>query len=359
MAKMFYSLEEAAQKLGVSEDDIREMAASGQLQQFRDRDKLMFKREQIDDLADGDDAPPDDSDDQRLDESIFDEQPDGTIPLAEDDPPVTEPSDRGTSDTDVIDLITSSQLDTLDISMPEISTGQTPELDEADRTDEPQSDETTQMASEPTETEQDVDLAGATQITEPSLDLDEDEDLVLEQVGSGSGLLDLTRESDDTSLGAELLDEIYPASESSDDKLGETDATGSFDTMDTIDSPITSSSMFDGSVELDISTSGLENLQDTGEPSSVVPSSITVPAAERQEVQVVDYAGNGLGIGMLLVSLFSLFLVLIVVTYALMGVPSTTTAWLARYPVAYSGGLLALGIGLGLVGMFFGKVQKR
>ena len=35
-------------------------------------------------------------------------------------------------------------------------------------------------------------------------------DLNLEGIGSGSGLLDLTRESDDTSLGAELLDEISP-----------------------------------------------------------------------------------------------------------------------------------------------------
>jgi hypothetical protein len=34
--------------------------------------------------------------------------------------------------------------------------------------------------------------------------------LNLDGVGSGSGLLDLTRESDDTSLGAELLDEIAP-----------------------------------------------------------------------------------------------------------------------------------------------------
>ena len=36
-------------------------------------------------------------------------------------------------------------------------------------------------------------------------------DLNLESVGSGSGLLDLTRESDDTSLGAEVLDEITPS----------------------------------------------------------------------------------------------------------------------------------------------------
>jgi hypothetical protein len=34
----------------------------------------------------------------------------------------------------------------------------------------------------------------------------------LEAVGSGSGLLDLTRESDDTSLGADTLDEILPGS---------------------------------------------------------------------------------------------------------------------------------------------------
>src|SRR5690606_22858125 len=36
-----------------------------------------------------------------------------------------------------------------------------------------------------------------------------DDELSLESVGSGSGLLDLTRESDDTSLGAELLEEVY------------------------------------------------------------------------------------------------------------------------------------------------------
>jgi hypothetical protein len=36
-------------------------------------------------------------------------------------------------------------------------------------------------------------------------------DLDLQGIGSGSGLLDLTRESDDTSLGAELLDEITPS----------------------------------------------------------------------------------------------------------------------------------------------------
>jgi len=41
--------------------------------------------------------------------------------------------------------------------------------------------------------------------------MEEEAELSLESIGSGSGLLDLTHESDDTSLGAELLDEIMPS----------------------------------------------------------------------------------------------------------------------------------------------------
>ena len=48
MAKMFYTLEEAAQKLGVDQQAIKDMAARNELQQFRDGDKLMFKRDQVD-----------------------------------------------------------------------------------------------------------------------------------------------------------------------------------------------------------------------------------------------------------------------------------------------------------------------
>ena len=51
MAKMFYTLEEAASKLGKSVDDVKTMAEKGQLQEFRDRDRLMFKVDQVDLLA--------------------------------------------------------------------------------------------------------------------------------------------------------------------------------------------------------------------------------------------------------------------------------------------------------------------
>ena len=51
MAKMFYTIEEAAEKLGKSVDEVSEMAGSGQIQEFRDKDKIMFKVDQIDLLA--------------------------------------------------------------------------------------------------------------------------------------------------------------------------------------------------------------------------------------------------------------------------------------------------------------------
>ncbi len=51
MAKMFYTLEEAAAKLGMTEGEVQNLAESGQLQEFRDRDRLMFKVDQVDLLA--------------------------------------------------------------------------------------------------------------------------------------------------------------------------------------------------------------------------------------------------------------------------------------------------------------------
>ena len=54
MAKMFYTLEEAAAKLGMSTDEVQALVESGQLQEFRDRDNLMFTVDQVD-LLGGDD----------------------------------------------------------------------------------------------------------------------------------------------------------------------------------------------------------------------------------------------------------------------------------------------------------------
>jgi hypothetical protein len=59
MAKMFYTIDEAAAKLGMDEAEVQSLAESGQLQEFRDREKLMFKVEQVDLLAGDGDADDD------------------------------------------------------------------------------------------------------------------------------------------------------------------------------------------------------------------------------------------------------------------------------------------------------------
>jgi hypothetical protein len=55
MAKLFYTLEEAAQKLRKSTDEVMSMARAGQLVELRDKDQVLFRRSAIDQLAgDGD-----------------------------------------------------------------------------------------------------------------------------------------------------------------------------------------------------------------------------------------------------------------------------------------------------------------
>jgi hypothetical protein len=55
MAKLFYTLEEAARKLGKSQEEVMGMAKAGQLQELRDKDQVLFRRSAIDQLAgDGD-----------------------------------------------------------------------------------------------------------------------------------------------------------------------------------------------------------------------------------------------------------------------------------------------------------------
>lgn len=56
MAKLFYTLEEAAQRLRKTPDEIMAMARSGQLQELKDKDQILFRRAAIDQLASEDDS---------------------------------------------------------------------------------------------------------------------------------------------------------------------------------------------------------------------------------------------------------------------------------------------------------------
>lgn len=189
MAKPFYSLEEVSEQLGKSEDEIRELVREGTLREFRDAGKIFFKAEDVQKL--GGSAP---DDDEISLEPIADESPDRNAP------------DTGSGGTSVIGL---AAVDDSDDSGP-LGVSEPPPPPR-----EPESESATGIGVfDDDELEIDADPMAKTQITSAKSGQDS---------GSGSGLLDLTRESDDTSLGAELLDEIYPGEEHAADPLAGAD----------------------------------------------------------------------------------------------------------------------------------------
>jgi excisionase family DNA binding protein len=193
MAKMFYTTDEVAQKLHMSGDQIKDLVSQNKLREFRDGAKVMFKVDQVDKLA---------SDKGRAASG-------GSTAAG-----------IGLSDSGIAlagDSMASDVISLADTGTPSASkddtvvTGQGKNVFESGEI-------------KPSDT-------GAQTRIQSAID----DQLSLEGVGSGSGLLDLTRESDDTSLGAELLDEIYPGGDQKGDS-GIASASGIFEQSSAPDS---------------------------------------------------------------------------------------------------------------------------
>jgi len=208
MAKMFYSVEEAARKLNIPVDEVRGMAESGRLQEFRDGDNLVFKVEQVNLLA----SENEDIDDEVL--SLSDSGDDDlggadVISIAGDSgedsaialDPVSDASGSGSAFA--LDPATGSSLGgDSSLSDSGMDSGQRSGVSifDADELEEADPAAMTQVAD-----------AGAGEFS-------------LDSVGSGSGLMDLTRESDDTSLGMDdLLDDFGAEDDSPTETVAEGD----------------------------------------------------------------------------------------------------------------------------------------
>ena len=299
MARMFYTLQETAEKLGVDEDKVKGIASDGKLQQFRDGNRLMFKRDQVDGLAE-ENAPEDD-------DITLEETGDG-VPMAD------------SGDTDQIDLADASKGSGVDEDL-QLASGTGISVFDADE----------------------VDLADPSAKTEAGPDdLDEGE-LALESVSSGSGLLDLTRESDDTSLGAELLEEIYPGGEGTETKVDSLSgsALGSLET----------------GFGMDASSAG-----DLGEQFAPDQGGAEVALGAAVFEEPYDGGGDGMSVGLLIAATTSLVIALIVAVSALFGVTSGVVSIFAKDSgtlLTYLGILLGGSIVFGVVGMFVGKALAK
>ncbi|HMN94896.1 MAG TPA: helix-turn-helix domain-containing protein [Phycisphaerales bacterium] len=264
MAKLFYTLDEVAQKLNKTPDEVREMARRGAIQEFRDRDKLMFKVDQIDLLVGG-------------------EEESGEIPLLED-------SRLGGSGLDLQDSGLALADSREGSGMSAFDSG-----DHGER------------ASARTQP------AGATGI---------DDELSLDAVGSGSGLLDLTRESDDTSLGAELLEEVYQS---------------------------------DDNVEIPANASGLFDAAGVESPGNALGGGVAMAPIL---VESYDGAWSGLGLGLLLGAVVALVAMSVVLFVGLQGSTAGLTTMFAGNLMIWAGGLLGATLLFGVAGFFIGKATE-
>jgi len=210
MAKMFYTLDEAKTVLGRSEEDIKQFAREGRLREFRDGPRLMFKADQVEQLrseiaAGGDQV------------------------------------DLGVSDSGgMIDLVDTTGASGTSITLADTNAGQGTAfaLKSGSGAAIPAKEDTALAAdlglsgthggmpsparigsgisSASGGSRAGINVFGADEIpgvVDPMAQTaitPSASEISLESVGSGSGLLDLSRERDDTSLGA-VLEEITPS----------------------------------------------------------------------------------------------------------------------------------------------------
>ncbi|MBP7933934.1 MAG: helix-turn-helix domain-containing protein [Phycisphaerae bacterium] len=231
--KMYYNLEEATAKLGCTEDQLRGMVRAGRLREFRDAGKVHYRVDDVDRLASvsGDNVQLEGSGELTL--SVEDSH---DLPAAKGDSGAgrkgkssdsNAPVDLGGSDSGLLSLSGSGsgelQLEDSDTAAPPAKpgkaaakakessgTGDALSLEEVDKeaVDGMKKDDTV-ITNIGISVFDDEDLEIAVDpMAKTVVAAGGDEHIALDGSGAGSGLLDLTRESDDTSLGAELLEGI-------------------------------------------------------------------------------------------------------------------------------------------------------
>lgn len=264
MADVLYNMQQAQEKLGLDEETLRQWMRQGKLRYFQDGGKVMFKADEIDRLVaeagletPGQEVTASDSDAFDMltedvgmgsslgiddsgepialtpEDSALAGGPDGMLDMmgqGTGEPIALTPEDSSeqislAGDTDqAMGLtgegsgagapggdLTGSQSGSSIGLMPGDSADQISLDDTTPGDDKDDTVVTTHGVNVMDDSSEDMELADPMAQTQIAPDLDDQVDL--DSSSSGSGLLDLSREADDTSLGAELLEEIYPGAD--------------------------------------------------------------------------------------------------------------------------------------------------
>lgn len=276
MAKMFYTLDEAAKRLGQSEEAVKQMVATGALQEFRDRDRIMLKRDQVD-LVAGDGGGDDSS-----------------LGLG------------GGVDLEPLSLASSSGSNSLGASGSSISLSDSSSGGKKEASGISIFDDDLEVADPNAQTH-----ANAARNVE-----------FADKGGSGgSGLLEAAREADDTSLGADILGNVYGG-----------------DQQDTMSATAT-----DNAGALFEST-GAEVAETSGGGVSPMVA-----------MEAFDAKGSGLAGGLALGMVVTLALAIAVGVFGISGMTGGLMDTLAQNFWAVVGGLGAFTLICGIIGFVMGK----
>jgi hypothetical protein len=259
MAGMFYSLEEVMTQLGKTEDQINELVAQEKLKEFRDGEKVLYKADQVQQLAEAApeelieltaDQPIDiagDAEDEIIaleaddtadaaEESLALEVDETAVPAGDAEEPVKLNADEDEDldlDLDNLNLDASSGGSSIELLLDETTAasddpdvnidesiganisgiGADIDLGELSKAD---TNIGTTGINVLADTDDQYKLTNDTKSETVAADEeatglgDLDDDINMDSIGSGSGLLDLSLQADDTSLGA-VLDDILPA----------------------------------------------------------------------------------------------------------------------------------------------------
>ena len=158
--KMYYSEEEAAQILRCTVEQLTNYAREGKLQQYQDGAKRVYRADNVDEFAQQ--LAMDDTGEIEIELAPADTTAGDEVSLQEADVP----QETGKEDT----VITAEGVSIFD--------------------------------------DEDLEIEAADPMAKTTIAPSLEDQISMDGVGSGSGLLDLTRESDDTSLGAEVLGNI-------------------------------------------------------------------------------------------------------------------------------------------------------
>lgn len=351
----YYSIKEVTEILGKSEAEIRTLVHDGKIREFYDNGTKMFKKEEVDSLKV--DLTP-------LSLELDNDEPDD-IPLSLDDTSNSSSSDESSiiglaslddtaenkkPETKVEFSLEESSLDNEMSSMIELSEADTNfgQASNGINVLEDSNDEFGSLEDSMADTkESDALDADDTDALDDDGDLGRlDADVNLDSFGSGSGLLDLSLQADDTSLGA-VLDDILPSAGGEEAGIGEMDELGLADSDTSIendseeaDPQKSNSNLISGMLDASNSDSFTAPA-----PSSSVATVVEVP---------VDPASSAYG-SILFVPLVALLILAVSVFAAIRDIMPSIVKVIANYNLYITIALVLFTVIAGVVAIVMGQ----